>query len=289
MKYLDYPEQQKHGDLDFPYFFYHVTPRHPRYAMPYHWHPLYEIVHVFEGRFHLKLNDCELLLTPGDSALIQGGITHGGAPSKTEECCYECMLMDLDTIFHSFPTMKSYEKNLTDLLNQKMVLKSFFPADQSEINHLILEMLNLLRYKPEGYPLILYGYTFLFFGTLFQNHDYQTELDMRHTKRFQILKNVFTFIEEHYQENVTLSSLASCANMNPSYFCRYFKEFTRRTPMDYLNYYRVEVACEQLSYTNKSITEVAYDCGFSDPSYFIKVFRHYKRMTPTEYLKEPYV
>lgn len=42
MKFLDYPEQQRQGSQDFPYFFYHVTYIHPRYTMPYHWHPLCE-------------------------------------------------------------------------------------------------------------------------------------------------------------------------------------------------------------------------------------------------------
>lgn len=70
MKYLDYPEQQKHRGQDFPYFFYHVTWIHPRYNMPYHWHPLWEIVHVFSGHFHLHLDHDDLLLSPGDSAFI---------------------------------------------------------------------------------------------------------------------------------------------------------------------------------------------------------------------------
>ena len=71
------------------------------------------------------------------------------------------------------------------------------------------------------------------------------------------LKDVLTFIDEHYAEDIRLSDLAACANMNGNYFCRYFRELTHRTPLDYLNYYRVEAACEQLSYTNKTITEIA--------------------------------
>ncbi|HIS78887.1 MAG TPA: helix-turn-helix transcriptional regulator, partial [Candidatus Caccousia stercoris] len=66
--------------------------------------------------------------------------------------------------------------------------------------------------------------------------------------------------------------------------CRYFKELTHRTPIDYLNYYRIEVACEQMVYSHRALTEIAYDCGFTDSSYFIKVFRHYKHMSPTQYM-----
>ena len=281
MKYLDYPEQQKHGSLDFPYYFYRVTPIHPRYTMPYHWHPLFEIVHVFQGQFHLQLDNCLLELNAGDTALIQGGLTHGGAPSPNEDCIYECILIDLETVFsHS---TRQYEQALTDLLNSKILVRNFFPASFTDINQLIDQMLDLLRSKPKSYALSLYGCTYLLFGALFSQNYYRKNTVSKESRRFSSLKPVFSLIEERYNENLSLTTLARCANLNPSYFCRYFKEFTDRTPMDYLNYYRIEVACEQLSYTDKTITEIAHSCGFYDSSYFIKVFRHYKHMTPTEY------
>ena len=54
-------------------------------------------------------------------------------------------------------------------------------------------------------------------------------------------------IEDHYDECVTLDDLARIAGMNSKYFCRYFKEMTHRTPIDYLNYYRIEQACFKLA------------------------------------------
>jgi AraC-like DNA-binding protein len=62
---------------------------------------------------------------------------------------------------------------------------------------------------------------------------------------------------------------------------------THRTPIDYLNYYRIERACFKLVSTNLSITEVAFECGFNDLSYFIKTFKKYKAITPKQYLKAP--
>ena len=283
MKYLDYPEQQKHGSLNFPYYFYHVSRIHPRYTMPYHWHPLFEIVHVFQGRFHLQLDNCFLELKASDTVLIQGGLTHGGAPSPEEDCIYECILIDLETVFLSSHSIRQYEETLVDLLNSKIILQNYFPSSEVNVNTIILQMLELLRSKPKNYALSLYGCTYLLFGTLFSRNYYRKNTVSKESRRFSSLKSVFSLIEEHYSENLTLDILARCANLNPSYFCRYFKEFTDRTPMDYLNYYRIEVACEQLSYTDKSITEIAHSCGFSDSSYFVKVFRHYKQMTPTEY------
>lgn len=222
---------------------------------------------------------------PGDSAFISSGVTHGGAPLEAQSCCYECLLLDLDTIFQSGSPTRVYEHKIFDLLNQKILIHNYFPAECTIINTTINHMLDLLRFKPDSYALLLQGYTFLLCGQLFQNQFYSRVPAMSTQKKVLHLKKVLTFIDDHYSEDIRLSDLAACANMNGNYFCRYFRELTHRTPLDYLNYYRVEAACEQLSYTNKTITEIAYDCGFHDASYFVKVFKRYKKVTPSEYTK----
>ena len=76
--------------------------------------------------------------------------------------------------------------------------------------------------------------------------------------------------------------MADSVQMSPKYFCRFFQEMTHRSPVDYLNYYRIERACYQLLTTNDTITEVAYNAGFND---LIKTFKKYKGTTPKQYLK----
>ncbi|MGI6260620.1 MAG: helix-turn-helix domain-containing protein [Acutalibacteraceae bacterium] len=285
MKYLDYPEQQKYGNIGYPYFFYHVDKTHPRYNMPFHWHPLFEVLHVFQGHFLLQLNEQTLLLNPGDTAFIQGGITHGGAPQKSADCCYECLLMDLDKIFLSSSSIRLYEPKLTDIFTHRVVLNHFYSAEMIDINGRVLQLLRLFHNPGEMNILSLIGNTFLLFSCIINNKYYTETPTNQDTKKYAALKKALTFIETHYQEHLDLPTLAACVNLNPSYFCRYFKEMTHRTPIDYLNYYRIEVACEQMIYSHRSITEIAYDCGFADSSYFIKVFHHYKHMTPTQYIK----
>ena len=57
-------------------------------------------------------------------------------------------------------------------------------------------------------------------------------------------------------------------------------------PVEYLNFFRVESACERILKAEESITEIAFLCGFSDFSYFIKVFKKYKGVTPSQYAKK---
>ncbi|HCL02048.1 MAG TPA: AraC family transcriptional regulator, partial [Lachnoclostridium phytofermentans] len=54
-------------------------------------------------------------------------------------------------------------------------------------------------------------------------------------------------------------------------------------PIDYLNYYRIEQACYQISQSEDTLTDIAFRCGFNDFSYFIKTFKKYKGITPKKY------
>ena len=82
---------------------------------------------------------------------------------------------------------------------------------------------------------------------------------------------------------LTLDELAAEAGLAPKYLCRVFRQVTGRTPIDYLNYYRIECAAELLCTTTDSITDVALSCGFNDPSYFSRMFRRQKRVSAHVY------
>lgn len=65
-------------------------------------------------------------------------------------------------------------------------------------------------------------------------------------KKLRRLKHVIRYISEHYRDPITLDELARQCGMNSNYFCRAFKGFTGMTPVEYLNFYRVESACERI-------------------------------------------
>ena len=58
------------------------------------------------------------------------------------------------------------------------------------------------------------------------------------------------------------------------------------TPMQYLQYYRVERALNEMQLTDKNVTEIALDAGFSAPEYFTKVFKKQKGIAPGQYLSQ---
>lgn len=99
------------------------------------------------------------------------------------------------------------------------------------------------------------------------------------------LKDLLTFIWEHYAEELTLADIAASAGVSVRTCSRAFKEQLNTTTFRYLMEYRVWQAAKMLTETDKTIVDICYDCGFSDPSYFAKTFRSITGSTPVVYRK----
>lgn len=282
MHYLRYKEIKQRGTFHFPLEYYHVNSRHPQYTMPYHWHEELEIIRIQGGILEVTLEESLLNARAGDFLIINSGMLHGGIP---DDCVYECAVFDTG-LLSSHPL---YRETLSLLEEQKMRLQDYFPAADDELHACVRRLFHTLSDRRAGSELAALGILYEIFGIIVSEGAYtltDTESLSAH-KHIALLKQSLNYIEQHYQDKITLDELAKTAGLSPKYFCRFFQEMTRRTPMDYLNYYRVERACFQLVNMDKSITETAFDCGFHDLSYFIKTFKKYKGITPKQYLKTP--
>lgn len=281
MYYSGYHEKKNRGTFDFPIEFYYVDSKHPRYQMPFHWHIDYEFVRVLSGELLFSLDADTIKLTPGDVVLVQDGVLHGGTP---KDCIYECVDFDLGRFLHS---SQIYTRELDDLQNHRIELNKLYTADTEEAK-IIQKLFNNMEKAEQGYELIVRGLIYELMGVILRNHQYTvvSEHSKRNLRRVRQLKNVLALIREKYNTPLSLEDLAKACDMTPKYFCRFFSEMTGKTPIDYINYYRIECAAERLLYSQDSVTEVAFGCGFNDLSYFVKIFKRYKGTTPTKYRKQ---
>ena len=74
--------------------------------------------------------------------------------------------------------------------------------------------------------------------------------------------------------------------MSEGHFCRVFKQYTLKTPVQFINGVRLSHALELLTATNLRVLDIAMDCGFNSMSYFIEVFRTEYDATPLQYRKK---
>lgn len=98
------------------------------------------------------------------------------------------------------------------------------------------------------------------------------------------ISNIYNYIMQHYNRDITLEEVAGAAFMTPQAFCRYFKKHTRVTFVTFLNDIRINEACKKLidgSYD--SVSSVAFECGFNSITNFNRVFKSTMGKSPREY------
>ena len=272
-------DRKQHGTLEFPVEYYYVDSKHPRYQMPFHWHNEWEILRVLDGKLQISMDDEQYSVGKGDVLLIRGGVLHGGDP---ENCIYECLVFDLYGIFRKMDMVKPY---LRPFYRQTCLPRSFYPARGSAQAQAILSELLGAFSSRGGCPELetVAGLSRLF-AWIRNQGQYDTLSDQEESdSRIDRMKPVLEYIESHYSVAVTLEDLAQVAGMNPKYFCRVFRSLIHHSPVDYLNFYRIEQAAYLLDSTDLPVTEVGNRCGFWESSYFTKVFKKYKSTTPAAY------
>lgn len=97
------------------------------------------------------------------------------------------------------------------------------------------------------------------------------------------LDDVFKFTLENYQRPIHLEEVAEVVHMNKAAFCRYFKQHTRKTYLNFLNEIRLQKASELLKTSELSVAQIAYEVGFNNLSNFNRTFKLVTNSTPTEY------
>ncbi len=249
--------------------------------MPYHWHAECELIYLCSGTLNLSVDGKIYKLDKGDTIFLNSEAVHGGI---SEHCDYECLVFDLESLFSGAKLCMQEFQPIMDSIGMTCLVFS----SGSNVSKTAETMFAFMCEKPKGYHFFGRGELMKLLGYMMQTNDLEkgTALTPAYLKKLRKLKLVIRYISEHYREQIALCDLAEQCGMNANYFCRAFKEFTGMTPVEYLNFYRIESACEQISKMEGNITNIAFLCGFNDFSYFIKVFKKFKGVTPSKYAKK---
>lgn len=281
MQYISYRESWQRGTVDFPLEYHHVSPSHPQYVMALHWHVEFELIRILKGVLHLTIDEEEFDISAGTFAFVPAGALHTGMP---DNCEYDCLVFDMNILMNKNDSCCRLIRKITD---HEVDFDYVYPESRRDIHQIIWSMFDAVASKKTGYQMVVIGALYQMIGTIFSGNHYNTAPSRppRNHRRILQLKQALEFMESSYNTPITLEEIAHSVDMSPKYFCKFFQEMTHRTPIDYLNHYRIERACYQLLTSDQSITEVAYNSGFNDLSYFIKTFKRYKGTTPKKYLK----
>ncbi len=100
------------------------------------------------------------------------------------------------------------------------------------------------------------------------------------------VKMSIQYIEQHYQEDITVNDLAYMYAISPNYFSTVFKKETNKTVVKYITEVRVKNACKLLLDTKASVVDISNKVGYQDTQYFFRVFKKITGKTPLEFRKD---
>lgn len=242
------------------------------------------IVHVVHGQSRLHAANCSLNLNDGDTVVMKSDNFVNNWLANADGASNQVIAFQLSTPFLKhlyqnhlpawFSNSKKSNENaalkayahplIADYFNSLQVYFQNSNLLSEEVVQLkIRELLSLLIETDTS------GKLRGLFGELFTAGDY----------------NFQEVIQQNLFEDLSIEELAFLSGLSLSSFKRKFKELYGTSPNKYINCKRLEKAQILLKTSKLSISEIAYDCGFSDVGYFSKVFKNNYHILPSELRK----
>lgn len=121
--------------------------------------------------------------------------------------------------------------------------------------------------------------------TKINTHFHNLNIIKHHTKRelYQLVLNAREYLHDNYNTHITLDAMGRDIGLSKYYLHRLFSELLGRTPIKYLNEIRLNEAKAKLTHTQKTISEIAVECGFDNVSYFSNSFRKQMGTSPSNF------
>ncbi len=234
------------------------------------WHEHIELLYFLDGEGTVTCYENTYPVSKGDLIVVNPSQIHTYTPKTTLSFC--CILL-----YPWFFSDIQYDGKIMieNCIRDDKFIKECMDAIIKEKNS--SESFSDMIIKSHAYTLTAY---------LFRNYTVHemTEKDTLHQKaNLKRAETVLYYIQNHYHEKITSKTLSDLCYMNESHFCRFFKKNFGKTPLSYINEYRIEKACDILLSTTKSITEIALSTGFEDINYFSRTFKKLKGISPTQF------
>ena len=265
-------ELKQHGNEQFPFLVsYQKLSEYESGSFMWHWHPEIEITYVQKGTMCYKVNHMVYHLKEGDIVFNNSGALHSGTMENQKDCAYIPVTFDSRLIYGFF------QSTVNSKYVDPVIQDSMLPAiciDQSEPWH--------KPFREYLYELDITICLQSMWRLLLEHITYEPQASRENSLEYDRIKKILSYIEENYQNKITLNDIAGHIHLCESECTRLFKRHMNTTLFAFLQEYRIERSLEFLQ-DDQPVSAVADKAGFSDPNYYSKVFAKIKGCSPREY------
>lgn len=279
-------EDVRHGSSQYPFAYYlEDIWQFDFHCMDWHWHHELEFVYVREGTVTCLVGTDKIQMETGSGIFINSGILHRFEAKQTAVIPNIVFSPELLAAEGSL----LYEKYVAPVLRADMPCQILTPGTdwQEKILQILTRIFSL---QEDGGEKELQTVSLLLqMWEIFYRHGEITSASLQdrrinsHQARLQIMMQ---YIHENYGRSLTLDEIAAEASISKNSALQLFQKYIRTTPVAYLIQYRLVQAAKMLCTTEKSVSFIAEETGFSGAGYFCRKFKQMYHMTPNEYRRK---
>jgi hypothetical protein len=265
------------GNSSFYVFRYQV----PYFQFKWHYHPEFELTYIVKGNGYRIVGNSYEPFADGDLVLLGSNLPHTWSGKANGDSDSDAIVIQFSSEFIS-PFLELSESQLIKKMLENSSRGIRFDQDEK----LISKIVDLT--ESQGIDRIIN-----LISILDQLSKKQNRLIAPNTfhnvvsKKSEVrINKVCLFIQNNFQNKIYLKEIADLIYLTESNFCKFFKRATGKTYSDYLNEIRINEASRLLIQTDKTVSQIAFNCGFETLSYFNRVFLNKKGMTPSIYRKQ---
>ncbi len=316
-------EIRPHGTKAFPCAIYHTRSASEGMFVKHHWHDEVEILYFSGGEFRLEINMEQFTIHSECLYFINPGELHSISTEKSGSLGEDAVVFSPGIL--SFDSIDATQMQLIQpIRNGKIRFPRLLLPDHPAFAPICDAFKDIMR--SFGYPLeaslpiedtpgthdpagrpdkpskvgctaeeavtddltsqLYIKSSLLRILAVLSAHQLFSPMEKGHDKRVEGIKKTLTYIRENYKEKIYIRDLAKQVCMNEQYFCRFFKKAIGRSPIEYVNEYRIKQSLRLLEETDLPITEVCLECGYNNLGNFLREFRKYTDTTPLQYRKK---
>lgn len=257
----------------------------PQRSAPWHWHKSVELFYVQTGALLYQTPGGKRLFRAGSGGMVNSNVLH--QTQAVEPGTEEVLHLFEPELVAGIPggaVEQRYIVPLRDAAGLELIALSPEDPEQAKTLELLRRSFQLDE-MAFGYELRLQAVLSTIWLRLVEQVQPQTAKEPAHDPASEKIKPMMLYIHTHMAEKLSVKALADAAFCSERECYRVFQRVLHTTPADYLQNVRLQMACKLLMEANRSVTEIAQQCGLGSGSYFGAQFREKIGCTPTAYRK----
>jgi len=262
-------------------FFVIFNHHHAKFDYPVHYHPEYELNLVMNTTGRRIIGDSFRDFEVCDLVLIGPNTTHAWFEHQPTTAAHVVTIQFHSEFFSEMALNRKLMLPIREML-EKSKRGILFSKELAESNK--DRIIQLSEHK--GFDSLLDFLSLLYDLAISRNQSvlaspsYSGQFDPSKSQRLGLIND---YLNKNLANNIKLKEVADLINMSETAFSHYFKKRTQRSFSDYITDLRIGNAARLIIETDKSISEICYECGFNNNSYFNRVFKKQKGCTPGEF------